>query len=48
MVVVLGQSRQLARFLRGSHWDLAKGFYLSYHNKETILFIMDPYYSNLN
>ena len=27
---------------------LLKAFYLSYHNKETILFTIDPYYGNLN
>ena len=29
-------------------WVLVKGFNLSYHNKETILFTTDPYYGNLN
>ena len=29
-------------------WILVKGFKLSYDNKETILFTIDPYYGNLN
>ena len=38
-----------SRHLRpGMHWVLAKGFNLSYHNKETILLTIDPYYGNLN
>ena len=28
-------------------WVLVKGFSLSYHNKETALFAVDPYYGNL-
>ena len=30
------------------NWVLVKGFNLSYYNKETILFTIDPYYGNLN
>ena len=29
-------------------WVLVKGLNLSYHNKETILFTIDPYCGNLN
>ena len=29
-------------------WGLVKGLNLSYYNKETILFTIDPYYGNLN
>ena len=29
------------------YWVLVKGFNLSYHDKETILFTIDPYYGNL-
>ena len=29
-------------------WVLVKGFHLSYHKKETVLFTIDPYYGNLN
>ena len=29
-------------------WVLVRGFNLSYHKKETILFTIDPYYGNLN
>ena len=29
-------------------WVLVKEFNLSYHNKETILFTIDPQYGNLN
>ena len=28
-------------------WALVKGFNVSYQNKETILFSVDPYYGNL-
>ena len=28
-------------------WVLVTGFHLSYHNKDTILFAIDPYYGNL-
>ena len=27
---------------------LVIGFYVSYHDKETILFAIDPYFGNLN
>ena len=30
------------------YWALVKGFNLSYHNKEAILFTIDPHYGNLN
>ena len=30
------------------YWVLVKGFNLSYQNKETILFTIDPHYGNLN
>ena len=34
--------------IRGQCWVLeVKGFSLSYHNKETLLFTIDPYYGNL-
>ena len=29
------------------YWVLVKGFNLSYDNKETALFTMDPYFGNL-
>ena len=29
-------------------WAVVKGFNLSYRNKETLLFTIDPYYGNLN
>ena len=29
-------------------WVLVRGFNLSYHNKETILSTIDPYYCSLN
>ena len=29
-------------------WVLVKGFNLNYHNKETVLFTIDPHYDNLN
>ena len=29
-------------------WVLVKGFSLSYHNKETMLFTLDPHYGTLN
>ena len=28
-------------------WVLVQGFNVSYHNEETILFTIDPYYGNL-
>ena len=33
---------------RQQNWILVKGFSLSYYNKETTLFAIDPYYGNLN
>ena len=30
------------------YWVIVKGFNLSYQNRETILFTIDPYYGNLN
>ena len=30
------------------YWVLVRGFNLSYHNKDTILFTVDPHYGNLN
>ena len=29
-------------------WVLVRGFNLSYHSKETVLFTIDPHYGNLN
>ena len=34
--------------IRDRSWALVKGFNLSYYNKETILFTVDPYNGNLN
>ena len=36
------------RTLEPSYWVLVRGFNLSYHNGETIVFIIDPYYGNLS
>ena len=30
------------------YWVLVKGLNLSYQNKETLLFTMDPYHGDLN
>ena len=30
------------------YWVLVRGFVLSYHKKETVLFTRDPHYGNLN
>ena len=38
------RSRSCSRLV----WVLVKGFSLSYHNKETILFTIDPHYGSLN
>ena len=38
----------LGGFGFGLYWVLVRGFHLSYHHKETILFTIDPYYGNLN
>ena len=32
----------------GLVWVLVRGFNFSYHNKETIVFSIDPYYGNLS
>ena len=34
--------------VRNANTALVRGFNLSYHNKETILFTLDPHYGNLN
>ena len=46
----LGTDRRSPAYLSPMNniWVLAKGFHLSYHNKETILFTISPYYDNLN
>ena len=44
----LADTRGLAEDLSAKDWVLVKGFNLSYHNKETILFTIDPHYGNLN
>ena len=36
------------RGMRQMILGLVKGINLSYHNKETVLFTIDPYYGNLN
>ena len=41
-------SKSLAGKKTDIGWALVKGFHLSYHNKETIVFTIDPQYGNLN
>ena len=36
------------RSARSQNWVLVKEGILRYHNKETILFTIDPHYGNLN
>ena len=36
------------RLYKSIHWVVLKGFSLNYHDMETILFAIDPYYDNLN
>ena len=38
----------LEAILGDQNWVLVRGLDLSYHKRETILFIIDPYYGNLN
>ena len=42
------RSPQSNRRLQRASWVRVKELNLSYHNEETILFTIDPYYGNLN
>ena len=39
---------QLFRRFEKPDWVLVKGFYINYHNKETLLHIKDPYCGHFN